>query len=85
MLIESLVEMQLKSKVVFFVLIYIYEVDCIIQVDEFSERQGGVKEYGLVGQSFVTALREELAEYYQLLSVLEAEVNRTGQDMTGLE
>ncbi|XP_023329141.1 gamma-tubulin complex component 3 homolog [Eurytemora carolleeae] len=44
-----------------------------IQVDEFSERQGGVKEYGLVGQSFVTALREELAEYYQLLSVLEAE------------
>ena len=44
-----------------------------------------MKEYGLVGQSFVTALREELAEYYQLLSVLEAEVNRTGQDMTGLE
>ena len=45
-----------------------------LQVEEFTERQGGEKEYGLVGQSFVTALREELTEYYRLLAVLEAQV-----------
>jgi len=44
------------------------------KVEEFAERQGAEKEYGLVGQSFVTALREELTEYYRLLSVLEAQV-----------
>eukprot|EP00088_Acartia_fossae_P006660 TRINITY_DN13076_c0_g1_i1.p1 TRINITY_DN13076_c0_g1~~TRINITY_DN13076_c0_g1_i1.p1 ORF type:complete len:818 (+),score=159.85 TRINITY_DN13076_c0_g1_i1:251-2455(+) len=44
------------------------------QIEQFTEKEGGEKEYGLVGQSFVTALREELTEYYRLLSVLEREV-----------
>jgi len=44
------------------------------QIEQFTEKEGSEKEYGLVGQSFVTALREELTEYYRLLSVLEKEV-----------
>jgi hypothetical protein len=34
-------------------------------VRRFTERQAGETSYGLVGHSFVTALREELTEYYR--------------------
>jgi len=44
------------------------------KIEQFTERQGAETEYGLVGQSFVTAIREELTEYYRLISVLEAQV-----------
>ena len=37
----------------------------------FIEHAGLQKDLGLVGQSLVTALREELADYYRLLSLLE--------------
>lgn len=48
------------------------------QVHGFTERQADQKEYGLVGQSFVTALREELTEYYRLLAVIEGQVREGG-------
>jgi len=44
------------------------------QVHSFTERQAGEVSYGLVGHSFVTALREELTEYYRLLAALEHNV-----------
>jgi len=44
------------------------------QVHEFIERSAEDKSYGLVGHSFVTALREELTEYYRLLAGLEQSV-----------
>ena len=37
----------------------------------FIEQSSGQKDVGLVGQSLVTGLREELADYYRLLSLLE--------------
>ena len=42
------------------------------EVREFTEMRAGETSYGLVGHSFVTALREELTEYYRLLAGLEA-------------
>merc|ERR1719500_1818371 len=42
------------------------------EVREFTEKRAGETSYGLVGHSFVTALREELTEYYRLLAGLEA-------------
>merc|ERR1712142_449596 len=48
------------------------------QVHSFTEKQAGESSYGLVGHSFVTALREELTEYYRLLAALEHNV-RDGQ------
>jgi len=44
------------------------------QVHSFTEKQAGEVSYGLVGHSFVTALREELTEYYRLLAALEQNV-----------
>jgi len=44
------------------------------QVHSFIERQAAEVSYGLVGHSFVTALREELTEYYRLLAALEHNV-----------
>ena len=44
------------------------------QVHEFTERSAGEQSYGLVGHSFVTALREEMTEYYRLLAGLEQSV-----------
>jgi len=44
------------------------------QVHSFTEKQAGETSYGLVGHSFVTALREELTEYYRLLAALEHNV-----------
>merc|ERR1719341_1733342 len=42
------------------------------EVREFTEKRAGETSFGLVGHSFVTALREELTEYYRLLAGLEA-------------
>ena len=42
------------------------------EVRDFTEARAGETSYGLVGHSFVTALREELTEYYRLLAGLEA-------------
>ena len=44
------------------------------QVHNFTERQAGDVSYGLVRHSFMTALREELTEYYRLLAALEHNV-----------
>ena len=44
------------------------------QVHQFTERSAGEQSYGLVGHSFVTALREEMTEYYRLLAGLEQSV-----------
>jgi len=41
------------------------------QVNAFIERQSAEASYGLVGRSFLTALRDELTEYYRLLASLE--------------
>ena len=38
---------------------------------EFTERTSSEQSYGLVGHSFITALREELTEYYRLLAAME--------------
>jgi len=40
-------------------------------IHSFIENANGQKDLGLVGQSLVTGLREELADYYRLLSLLE--------------
>ncbi len=40
-------------------------------VHQFIETSNGQKDLGLVGQSLATALREELNDYYRLLSLLE--------------
>ena len=44
------------------------------QVHNFTKRQAGDVSYGLVRHSFMTALREELTEYYRLLAALEHNV-----------
>jgi len=48
------------------------------EVRNFTERQAGELSYGLVGHSFVTALREELTEYYKLLAALESSLREGG-------
>ena len=48
------------------------------QLLAFTERQAAEVGYGLVGHSFVTALREEVTEYYRLLAALELEVRAGG-------
>lgn len=35
----------------------------------------GDKQIGVIGQSLIAVLREKLVEYYQLLAVLQANVN----------
>ena len=48
------------------------------RVNSFCEqtqaKDGTHSELGLVGQSLITALRNELTEYYRLLSILEAQL-----------
>ena len=48
------------------------------QVYTFTEKRAGEVSYGLVGQGFVTALREELTEYYRLIASLENNVREGG-------
>jgi len=48
------------------------------QVYTFTEKKAGEVSYGLVGQGFVTALREELTEYYRLIASLENNVREGG-------
>jgi gamma-tubulin complex component 3 len=40
-------------------------------IHTFIENANGQRDLGLVGQSMVTGLREELTDYYRLLSLLE--------------
>ncbi len=40
-------------------------------INQFCEKKLAEKEIGLISQSFVIALKEELSEYYQLLALLE--------------
>ena len=51
-------------------------------VHSFVEKCNGQKDLGLCGQSMVTGLREELADYYRLLSLLEDQLKskRTMED-----
>ncbi|XP_076356423.1 gamma-tubulin complex component 3 homolog isoform X1 [Tachypleus tridentatus] len=44
------------------------------KVHKFCESQDLDKSLGLVGQSFVASLKEELSEYYRLLAVLESQL-----------
>ncbi|XP_076323570.1 gamma-tubulin complex component 3 homolog isoform X1 [Tachypleus tridentatus] len=46
------------------------------KVHKFCESQSCNKALGLVGQSFVAALQEELSEYYRLLAVLESQLHK---------
>jgi len=48
------------------------------QIQAFIERQAAETTYGLVGQSFLTALRDELTEYYRLLAALEEKTKAGG-------
>ena len=48
------------------------------QVNAFIERQSAEASYGLVGRSFLTALRDELTEYYHLLASLEEKTKSGG-------
>ncbi|CAB4061954.1 TUBGCP3 [Lepeophtheirus salmonis] len=43
------------------------------KIHKFCESQDSLNVNGLIGQSYVAALKEELTEYYRLLSVLEAQ------------
>ena len=42
-------------------------------VHQFCEQKSMEKDVGLICQSFVTALKEELSDYYHLLTMLETE------------
>lgn len=42
-------------------------------IHQFCEKKLAERDNGLISQSFVTALREELSDYYQLLTNLETE------------
>ena len=55
------------------------------QVHRFTEKCSDDQSYGLVGHSFVTALREELTEYYKLLSGLEQNVREGYVSLLQLE
>ena len=56
------------------------------KVKKFLDARVGEKALGLVGQSFCAAVHKELAEYYRLLAVLEAQQNQLSGDggMEGL-
>ena len=52
-------------------------------VHQFCEQKSMEKDVGLICQSFVTALKEELSEYYLLLTKLEMEyLNDESKDLT---
>ena len=42
------------------------------QVNSFCENMAEDRDSGLIGQSLVTALKNELSEYYRLLSTVRA-------------
>ncbi|XP_076370838.1 gamma-tubulin complex component 3 homolog isoform X1 [Tachypleus tridentatus] len=46
------------------------------KVHNFCESQNLDRALGLVGQSFIAALQEELSEYYRLLAVLESQLQQ---------
>ena len=44
------------------------------QVRQRCESAAALKSVGLIGQSLIAALREELTEYYRLVAVLQSQV-----------
>lgn len=44
------------------------------QVRQHCENAAALKSLGLIGQSLIAALREELTEYYRLVAVLQSQV-----------
>ena len=44
------------------------------QVREHCENPVGTETRGLIGQCLITALREELTEYYRLVAILQSQV-----------
>jgi gamma-tubulin complex component 3 len=44
------------------------------QVRRHCENASASKSLGLIGQSLIAALREELTEYYRLVAILQAQV-----------
>ena len=53
------------------------------RVNSFCEQKSSDRDLGLVGQSLITGLRNELTEFYRLLSILEAQL-KTGEGGMGL-
>ena len=49
--------------------------------EQTQDKDENHSELGLVGQSLITALRNELTEYYRLLSILESQL-KTGMGLT---
>jgi gamma-tubulin complex component 3 len=45
------------------------------QVRQHCENAAALKSLGLIGQSLIAALREELTEYYRLVAVLQSQVS----------
>ncbi|XP_033096143.1 gamma-tubulin complex component 3 homolog [Anneissia japonica] len=46
------------------------------KVRKYADNRSKDKTFGLVGQSFIAALQQELTEYYRLLSVLQAQLKQ---------
>ena len=53
------------------------------KVRKYLDARAGDKAMGLVGQSFCSALQQELAEYYRLLAVLEGQQQIGDQGIVG--
>ncbi|XP_071951511.1 gamma-tubulin complex component 3 homolog isoform X2 [Antedon mediterranea] len=53
------------------------------KIKKYTENRNKDKTFGLVGQSFIAALQEELTEYYRLLSVLQAQLKQ--EDDEGMQ
>ena len=54
------------------------------RVNAFCEHKSSDRELGLVGQSLITGLRNELTEFYRLLSILEAQLKTGGGPGCGM-
>jgi len=52
------------------------------QVNSFCENMAEDRDSGLIGQSLVTALKNELSEYYRLLSTLESQLRETDSGLS---
>ena len=50
------------------------------QVNSFCENMAEERDSGLIGQSLVTALKNELSEYYRLLSTVSTTTLSTTSD-----
>lgn len=50
-----------------------------MKIKKYCDSRAAEKTFGLVGQSFLTALHQELTEYYRLLAVLESQLQLDDQ------